>query len=101
MMPRNNKKTSIVISLGLLFVLASGATAAGQPSTLKDQQSVSITVYNSNFGLVKETRLVNLPQGVQPLTFMDVPGKIEPASVGLKSLIDAASINIQIGRAHV
>ena len=94
MVPRNIKKTSVVIPLGLLFVLASGAIAAAQPRTLKDQQSVSLTVYNSNFGLVKETRLVNLPQGVQPLAFMDVPGKIEPASVGLKSLIDAASMNI-------
>jgi hypothetical protein len=88
------KKMNLIIPLGLLSVLVSWGMAGAQPSTLKDQQSVSITVYNSNFGLVKETRLVNLPQGVQPLTFMDVPGKIEPASVGLKSLVDAASINI-------
>ena len=93
-MIQNLKKTSILFPLGLSFVLAAWGMAAAQPSTLKDQQSVSITVYNSNVGLVKETRLVNLQQGVHPLKFMDVPGKLEPASVSLKSLIDAASINI-------
>ncbi len=93
-MIQNIKKMNTLIPLGFLFVLASWAMAAAQPSTLKDQQSVSITVYNSNVGLVKEIRLVNLQQGVQTLKFMDVPGKVEPASVSLKSLIDATSIKI-------
>jgi hypothetical protein len=91
---RKIMRTSILFSLGLSFVLTSWGMGAAEPSTLKDQQSLSLTVYNSNLGLVKETRLVNLQQGVQTLTFMDVPGKVEPASVSLKSLIDAASLNI-------
>jgi len=37
---------------------------------------------------------VNLPPGVRTLTFVDVPGKVEPATVSLKSLVEAASLNI-------
>jgi hypothetical protein len=88
------QKTSIFVSLWLLVILPAGGMAATQTSTIKDQQAVALTIYNSNLGLVKETRLVHIQQGVHLLKFMDVPGKIEPASVTLKSLIDGTSLNI-------
>lgn len=68
--------------------------AASQTSTLKDQQSVAITVYNSNVGVVKETRLVHIQQGIQTLKFMDVPSRIDPATVSLRSLIDGTSLRV-------
>jgi hypothetical protein len=88
------QKTSIFVSLWLLVILTAGGMAAPQTSMIKDQQAVALTIYNSNLGLVKETRLVHIPQGVHLLKFMDVPGKVEPASVTLKSLIDGTSLNI-------
>jgi hypothetical protein len=88
------QKTSIFVSLWLLVILTAGGMAAPQTSMIKDQQAVALTIYNSNLGLVKETRLVHIQQGVHLLKFMDVPGKIEPASVTLKSLIDGTSLNI-------
>jgi hypothetical protein len=88
------QKTSIFIPLWLLVILAAGGMAATHTSMIKDQQTVALTIYNSNIGLVKETRLVYIQQGVHTLKFMDVPGKIEPASVTLKSLIDGTSLNI-------
>lgn len=88
------QKTSIFVPLWLLVILATGGMAATHTSMIKDQQSVTLTIYNSNIGLVKETRLVYIQQGIHYLKFMDVPGKIEPASVTLKSLVDGTSLNI-------
>ncbi len=80
------KRIGLFIFLGMQLIRGQMGMAA--TSTLKDQQSVAITIYNSNIGLVKETRLVNLQQGVQTLKFMDVAGKIDPTTVNLKSLLD-------------
>ncbi len=88
------QKTSIFVPLWLLVILATGGMAATHTSMIRDQQSVTLTIYNSNIGLVKETRLVYIQQGIHHLKLMDVPAKIEPASVTLKSLVDGTSLNI-------
>jgi hypothetical protein len=66
------------------------AAQTGQPgqvgtSTIENQQSVAITVYNSNLGLVKDTRTLRLPRGASQLRFMDVAQQINPATVHIKS----------------
>jgi hypothetical protein len=63
-------------------------------STLKDQQNVALTVYNSNVGLVKDLRALDIKRGVQELKFMDVAGKIDPTTVHIKSLVDAGSLAV-------
>ena len=68
--------------------------AAPLTSTLKDQESVSLTIYNSNVGLVKDTRLIDLKPGFFELKFMDVAAKIDPTTVHVKSLIDGSSLNV-------
>jgi hypothetical protein len=55
-------------------------------STIEDQQSVAITVYNSNLGLVKDIRTIRLPHGASLLRFMDVAQQINATSVHIKSL---------------
>jgi hypothetical protein len=55
-------------------------------STIDDQQSIAITVYNSNIGLVKDTRTLRLPGGASHLRFMDVAQQINPTTVHIKSL---------------
>jgi hypothetical protein len=55
-------------------------------STIEDQKSVAITVYNSNIGLVKDTRTLRLPRGASQLRFMDVAQQINPTTVHIKSL---------------
>ncbi|HKQ80539.1 MAG TPA: DUF4139 domain-containing protein [Blastocatellia bacterium] len=66
------------------------AAQANQPgrvgtSTIENQQNVAITVYNSNLGLVKDTRALQLPEGASQLRFMDVAQQINPATVHIKS----------------
>jgi len=83
-------------SLALVFILSAvpGAYAEPLSSTLKDQQNLALTIYNSNVGLVKDLRAIDLNKGVQELKFMDVAGKIDPTTVHIKSLIDAASLMV-------
>ncbi len=55
-------------------------------TTIKDQTSVEVTVYNSNIGLVKDQRRIGLLRGLQELRFMDVAAHIIPSSVSIRCL---------------
>lgn len=50
------------------------------------RESVAITVYNQNFGLVREIRPVELGKGRVALTFGDVSAKVQPETVQLRGL---------------
>ena len=80
--------------LFLLLAVVQTGSAAPLTSTLKDQQGVSLTIYNSNVGLVKDIRLIDLKPGVHELKFMDVAAKIDPTTVHIKSLIDESSLSV-------
>jgi len=82
-----------VTLISLLFSIQIGYTAP-LTSTLKDQQDVSVTVYNSNVGLVKDTRIIDFKPGIHELKFMDVAAKIDPTTVHIKSLINGLSLNV-------
>lgn len=62
-------------------LLMSAALASGPNFT-------EVTVYNQGFGLVKEARILNLKEGMQTLAIEDVASRIEPNSVGVKSITD-------------
>ncbi len=76
---------SIVI---VLVILCSSTVFAATDltSTVADQQSVEVTVYNSNLGLVKDTRKIKLPEGDGNMQFMDVAAFIQPFTVAIRSL---------------
>ena len=82
----------------IALCFASMATVAAQTSeqttTARDRQSVNITVYNSNLGLVRETRRLTLPNGQIALRFADVTAQIRPETVHLASLTAPASLRI-------
>lgn len=63
-------------------------------STLRDQTEVSLTVYNSNLGLVKDQRELTLPRGTGELRFRDVASGIIPASVSIKSLTGEGGLRV-------
>ena len=72
--------------LVLFFPFVAAAEENVFKSTVDDQVEVEITVYNSNLGLVKDTRKVELPLGEGELRFMDVASRIMPVTVHVKSL---------------
>lgn len=92
-MSRINKFLSAVV-LCCTSITATVAQTLEQTTTARDRQSVNITVYNSNLGLVRETRRLTLPQGQIALRFADVTAQIRPETVHLASLTAPASLRI-------
>jgi hypothetical protein len=88
-------KTLMILTTFISFIIFLQISyAAPLTSTLKDQQNVAVTIYNSNVGLVKDSRLIDLKPGVLELKFMDVAAKIDPATVHIKSLVKESSLNV-------
>lgn len=92
-MSRINKFLFAVV-LCCTGITATVAQTSEQTTTARDRQSVNITVYNSNLGLVRETRRLTLPQGQIALRFADVTAQIRPETVHLASLTAPASLRI-------
>src|SRR5438552_12241652 len=81
-------------ALCLVSLVTAIAQTSEQTTTAKDRQSVNLTVYNSNLGLVRETRRVTLPSGQIALRFADVTAQIRPETVHLSSLTSATGLRI-------
>jgi hypothetical protein len=76
-------------------VPAPPAPASAQTSTEADRKAVSITVYNQNFGVVREVReLATLGTGQVSLEFRDVAANIQPETVAIKSLTAPGAISV-------
>ncbi|HSB77280.1 MAG TPA: DUF4139 domain-containing protein [Candidatus Methylomirabilis sp.] len=84
--------------LGLLLLGLTASAAPGAPArttvTQGEQKDVAITVYNGNLGLVRDTRELSLGPGTHEVRFMDVAAQIDPTTVHLKSLRDAAGLHV-------
>lgn len=83
-------KRILLLATTIMFSALSFANAqAVTKSTVDDQIAVEVTVYNSNMGLVKDTRKIKLPKGKEnELQFMDVASYIMPVTVHVKSLTE-------------
>jgi hypothetical protein len=87
---------------GFIFAQQSKSGQASNPSNdsqsvttgLNDQEEVSVTVYNSQIGLVKDIRTLTLPTGLTELKFGEVAAKIMPQTVHIKSLTDASLFQV-------
>ncbi|MEO8179992.1 MAG: DUF4139 domain-containing protein [Deltaproteobacteria bacterium] len=60
--------------------------AAQQRSDASSREHVALTVYDSNFALVREERRLHLGRGRIALAYADVSEQIEPATVHLQAL---------------
>src|SRR6266545_6425250 len=84
----------LAIAVCVASATAAIAQTSEQTTTAGDRQSVNITVYNSNLGLVRETRRLTLPSGRIGLRFADVTSQIRPETVHLASLTAPTSLRI-------
>jgi len=98
-----NRLTVLITLISFLLSIQTGfaqnrvgiqGSATPLTSNLKDQQDVAVTIYNSNVGLVKDTRLIDFKPGIHELKFMDVAAKIDPTTVHIKSLINGSSLKV-------
>ncbi|MFH1215880.1 MAG: DUF4139 domain-containing protein [Pseudomonadota bacterium] len=70
---------TIMTTVALFLMTGSPAMAANEfISTLQDQQSISITIYNQDLALVKDRRTITLTEGRHVLAFREVSGRIRP-----------------------
>lgn len=66
----------------LFVLLIAGAFAASAQTD--DVKSTTITVYNNDLGVVKQTRAVSLPAGESTVEIVDVAARLDPTSVHVK-----------------
>lgn len=60
-------------------------------STLSDQQSVAVTIFNGNLALVKDQRKVSLKNGLNSLALRDVSAQMRPETALLRSISHSGS----------
>jgi len=88
--------TKFLSAIGCLFFFSCTVFAADTTevrSTLDDQQSVAVTIYNGNLALVKDQRKVKLKMGENNLALRDVSAQIRPETALLRGISNEGSIS--------
>ncbi|MCM8765088.1 MAG: hypothetical protein NC830_07005, partial [Candidatus Omnitrophica bacterium] len=70
-------------NLLLLFLIISACLIKAQEMEKKE---ISLTVYNQNFAIVRDVRIIELKEGLNVIKCFDIAALIEPESVSFKSL---------------
>ena len=90
-----NTRRALTILAAVAVVAASvpdafPAKPAGVTATTTTQQeeAIALTIYNQNFGVVREKRNVEVKEKVGTIRFTDVAAQIDGTSVQFKSLTD-------------
>ena len=63
-------------------------------STLEDQVSVAVTIYNEDLALVKDRRRIELPAGRFDLAFRDVSARVKPETAIFRGLSPGADLSV-------
>jgi len=70
------------------------AAVQEKPSTLADQQSVAVTIYNENLALVKDQRRITFEAGRNHLALREVSARMRPETALLRSLSHPGSLSL-------
>jgi hypothetical protein len=79
------------LRLGAAFAMAAMATS---PALAQNDQNFSLTIYNGGFALVRDQRTLTLTSGISEIDVENVPARIDPTSVLLRSLDAPNSLRI-------
>ncbi|HIF52123.1 MAG TPA: DUF4139 domain-containing protein [Thiotrichaceae bacterium] len=84
-------KISRALSIAILVIFASTAYASEEEkrTSLEDQKSVAVTIYNENLALIKDQRTITLDKGFNLLAFRGVSAKMRPETALLRNLNNA------------
>jgi hypothetical protein len=90
-----NKSTrAFSITLIIFFTSSAYATPEEKLSSLDDQTSVAVTIYNENLALIKDQRTISLDDGFNILAVRGVSAKMRPETALLRNLNNAMGFNI-------
>ena len=87
------KKVTAAVALALSTVAY--GNVAEKPSTLADQQSIAVTIYNENLALVKDQRRVTFEAGRNRLALREVSARMRPETALLRSLSHPGSLTLR------
>jgi hypothetical protein len=91
---RKMKATDLAVLIVALAGTAAYAADGERISTLQEQEQVSVTIYNEDLALVKDSRRVTLETGENALAWRDVSAHIRPETALLHGLSDASSFRL-------
>ncbi len=87
---------SVLCLLATALVSGGSACLASEVvSAANESQGVSLTIYNQNFGLVRDVRQVELTEGRNLLQFQDVAAQIDPTTVSFSSLTAPNAVTVR------
>jgi len=66
-----------------------------KPAVSSDSKDMSITIYNQNFGLVRDVREIMFKEGTNKIRFDDVAAGIDPTTVSFLSLTAPKSVAVR------
>ena len=85
-------KTSALVIAVITCLLA--LPIASQAQSGAGASAMSVTVYNSDLAVIRELRSMTFRKGFGQIALRDVPSRIDPTSVGFKTLNSAESVRI-------
>ncbi len=77
---------TVVVSLAFSLGQVWAGPSEEVTSTVSDQHSVAVTIYNDNLALVKDTRKVGLSSGINQLAWREVSAQMRPETAQLRNL---------------
>ncbi|MEO6938546.1 MAG: DUF4140 domain-containing protein [Candidatus Kapaibacterium sp.] len=93
-------KQRILLLLGITTILSSTGmlsnTASAQliDTTEAKRESLAITVYNNNLGVIRDVRRFSIKSGTNEVRMRDVPAQIDPTTVKITDHEHANVINV-------
>lgn len=93
----NRITTQALLTLSCALLLCdsvANAETGEQLSTLSDQKSIAVTIYNNNLALVKDLRQVDLVSRDFNLAWRDVSAQMRPETALLRSVSQPGSIMV-------
>src|SRR5438034_4280952 len=88
------RKLYAAVAAALATCPLAHAAVEEMPSTLKDQQSVAITIYNEDLALVKDARKLPLDEGLNRIALRDVSAQMRPETAQLRSVSHPGSFSL-------
>jgi hypothetical protein len=88
------RKLYAAVAAALAIYPSAYAAVREVPSTLSDQKSVAVTIYNENLALVKDTRSLTFELGLNRMALREVSGRMRPETALLRSLSHPGALTL-------
>ncbi len=81
------------LTIALLFTLLNSSLFAQSPEN-PDRQSVAVTIYNNDLGVVRDVRTFDIAKGMGELRMRDVPTRIDATTVKITDVDHPKDIDV-------